>query len=175
MDGARIFNAASATGIAARDIAACADTVTFCLSKGLGAPAGSMIAASAVLIARARLYRKRLGGGMRQAGVLAAAGLIALEEMPARLIEDHANARLLAAALAEVPGVRAAEPQTNIVMVDVSGTSRSAAEISAALKRVGVLMNPVNSTTLRAVTHCDVSRDDCARAAQLFADLPLAH
>jgi threonine aldolase len=169
MDGARVFNAATALGAGVRDIAAGADTVMFSLSKGLGAPAGSMLVSSAELIARGRLYRKRLGGGMRQSGILAAAGLIALEQMPARLGEDHANARLLAELLGRIPGLRLVEPPTNILMVDVSGTSKTAHEISLALKREGVLINPLNPVTLRVVTHCDVSREDCARAAGVFA------
>jgi threonine aldolase len=169
MDGARIFNASVATGIPVAKIAAQVDYVMFCLSKGLGAPAGSILAGTHSAIARGRLHRKRLGGGMRQAGILAAAGLIALEEMPKRLGEDHANARRLGAALAEIPGVSAAIPQTNILMVEVGSTGVAASEISARLKAAGVLMNSINSTTLRAVTHFDVTREDCDRAAQVFA------
>ena len=131
------------------------DTVSFCLSKALGAPVGSMIAGSEEQMRRGRLYRKRLGGGMRQAGVLAAAGLIALEEHPRKLAADHANARFLAEALAKIPGI-AVNPgkiQTNIVIFDVSGAGLAAAEFSARLKAKGVLMNAVNETHLRAVTH----------------------
>jgi threonine aldolase len=171
MDGARIFNAAAASGIPAREIAGPVDTVMFCLSKGLGAPVGSMLAGTAEAIARGRRHRKRLGGGMRQAGVLAAAGLIALEQMPGRLALDHANAAQLASALGRIRGVQAAVPQTNIVMVDVSRTGMTAAGISAALKRECVLMNPISPTVLRAVTHCDVSAADCARAAEKFASV----
>src|SRR5205085_6552905 len=103
MDGARIFNAAAALGVAVCEIAAPADTVMFCLSKALGAPAGSILAGPAALIAKGRLYRKRLGGGMRQVGILAAAGLVALEESPAQLEIDHQNARMIAEGLARVP------------------------------------------------------------------------
>lgn len=171
MDGARIFNASAASGVPVHEYAACADTVMFCLSKGLGAPVGSLLTGTADAIARGRLFRKRLGGGMRQAGVLAAAGLIALEKMAARLSEDHENARYLAAALGALPGVRIRpEPvRTNILMVDVSGTGLSPTEVSARLKAAGVLMNAAGTSVLRAVTHFDVSRGDCQRAAETFA------
>jgi len=171
LDGARIFNAAAFLRRPVRELAAGADTVMFCLSKGLGAPVGSLLAGTAEAIAQARLYRKRLGGGMRQAGVLAAAGLIALEEMPARLEEDHRNARLLAEALGRLPGVRIPHRvETNIVIFDVAGTGLSAAQFSARLRERGVLMNPVNATQLRAVTHFDVSREDCLRALQALEE-----
>jgi threonine aldolase len=121
MDGARIFNAAAALGIPVHEIAGSADTVMFCLSKALGAPAGSILAGPADLIAKGRLLRKRLGGGMRQAGILAAAGLVALEESPAKLPVDHANAHFLAEGLAQIPGVRvdAGRVMTNIVLFGV--------------------------------------------------------
>ena len=172
MDGARIFNAAAATGCHVNEIAANADTVMFCLSKGLGAPVGSMLVGTKRAMDRGRLYRKRLGGGMRQAGVLAAAGLIALEEMPMRLHEDHANARFLAEGLAALPGVSAdvTKVRTNIVIFDVAGTGKTAAAISAALKDRGVLMNPVTPARLRAVTHMDVSREDCTAALGAVAE-----
>jgi threonine aldolase len=173
MDGARIFNASAASGVPVDEYAKCADTLMFCLSKGLGAPAGSMLVGSADAIARGRLFRKRLGGGMRQVGVLAAAGLIALEQMPARLSEDHANARFLAEALGAVPGVRTRPEcvQTNILMVDVADTGLAPSEVSGRLKAAGVIMNPAGPTILRAVTHYDVSRSDCERAAQIFASV----
>src|SRR5205807_10036479 len=126
-------------GSSAARIASRVDTVMFCLSKGLGAPVGSILAGTHQSIGKARQYRKRLGGGMRQAGVLAAAGLIALEEMTLRLVEDHASAVHLAAALSRIPGVLAARPQTNIVMVDVAGSGVAAPEVSARLKREGIL------------------------------------
>jgi threonine aldolase len=173
MDGARVFNAAAASGVPVRDIVAGADTVMFCLSKGLGAPVGSMLAGTRDDIDRGRLYRKRLGGGMRQAGVLAAAGLIALEQHPAKLGDDHRNARLFAEGLAEVPGI-SIDPrkvQTNIVVFDVSGTGLTSSEFSAGLKERGVLMNGITDRRMRAVTHYDVSREDCQRAAGLIAEI----
>ena len=176
MDGARIFNASTALGIPVHEIAAPADTVMFCLSKGLGAPAGSILAGPADLIARARLYRKRLGGGMRQAGILAAAGLVALEESPAKIQTDHANARFLAEGLARIPGIRAdaARVATNIVIFDVSETGVAAAEISARLKQRGVLLNPIDDRHLRAVTHYDVDRAQCAEALEALAEAAAA-
>ena len=170
MDGARVFNASAASGIPVDQIAADADTVMFCLSKGLGAPVGSLVVGSEDAIAKGRLYRKRLGGGMRQAGVLAAAGLIALEQMPQRLSEDHANARLLAGRAVQIPGicVDVARVRTNIVILDTSGTDMPAAEISGRLKSEGILLNPIGPDKLRAVTHYDVSRADCERAAELL-------
>ena len=166
MDGARVFNAATALGCAVAEIAAPVDSVMFCLSKGLCAPVGSMLVGTKADMDRGRLYRKRLGGGMRQAGTLAAAGLLALEEMPARLADDHANARWLAAALAEVPGI-AVDPgavETNIVIFDIAGTGLAPAEFSRRLQTRGVLMNGVSATAVRAVTHGDVSRAECEQA-----------
>jgi threonine aldolase len=171
MDGARVFNAAAATGVAVREIVAPADTVMFCLSKGLGAPVGSILAGTERDMERARLYRKRLGGGMRQAGVLAAAGLIALEETPPRLVEDHANARFLADGLASLGRVRVSNTTTNIVIFDVSAAGMDSSAVSAALKTRGVLINGINPTQLRAVTHLDVSRADCERALTAVADV----
>jgi threonine aldolase len=166
MDGARVFNAAAALQKPVSEICAKVDSVMFCLSKGLGAPVGSMIVGTREAMARGRLFRKRLGGGMRQAGVLAAAGLIALEKMPWRLHEDHANARFLAQALADTPGIHVdlATVQTNIVIFDVSGTGRTSAELSALWKANGVLINPVNPSRMRLVTHCDVDRKACEDA-----------
>ncbi len=168
MDGARVFNAATAAGRCVKEICAGVDTVMFCLSKALGAPAGSMVVGPKALIDRGRLYRKRLGGGMRQAGVLAAAGLISLEKMPLRLGEDHANAQLLAEGLKAIPRITVTpeKPATNIVIFGVSGTGKTGGEISAALKRMGVLINPINASTMRAVTHYDVTRKDCENALE---------
>jgi threonine aldolase len=172
MDGARIFNASTALGIPVHEIAALADTVMFCLSKGLGAPIGSILAGRADLIAKGRLYRKRLGGGMRQAGVVAAAGLVALEETPPKLAADHANARFLAEGLARIPGVQvdAAKVMTNIVVFDVSQTGTAPAELSARLKQRGVLMNAINERCMRAVTHYDVNRAQCAQAVEAVTE-----
>src|SRR5579859_3741508 len=172
MDGARVFNASAATGVPVRDIVAPADTVMFCLSKALGAPVGSMLAGPAEAIARGRLYRKRLGGGMRQAGVLAAAGLIALEETPKRLADDHANAKFLAEGLAKIRGIHVdpSKVMTNIVIFDVSGTGLASAEISLRLKQRGVLINGINEREVRAVTHYDVDRAACESALGAFAE-----
>jgi threonine aldolase len=171
MDGARIFNAAAALGMPVREIAAPADTLMFCLSKGLGAPAGSILAGPAEKIAKGRLYRKRLGGGMRQVGVLAAAGLVALEETPKRLFDDHCNAKYLAEGLSRIPGITI-DPQrvqTNIAVFDVSGTGMAPAAISARLRERGVLINAINERQMRAVTHYDVSREQCAQALETVA------
>lgn len=167
LDGARIFNAAAYLGLPVREICARVDTVMFCLSKGLGAPAGSMVAGSRNAIDESRRLRKRLGGGMRQAGILAAAGLIALEKMPERLHEDHANAQCLAGELANIPGVRIdpSSVQTNILMFDIAGTGFAATSLSDELRKLGVLANGVTSNTMRMVTHFDVSRADCESAA----------
>jgi len=172
LDGARIFNAACHLNRPVRDLAGPADSVMFCLSKGLGAPVGSMLVGTAQAIDRARGYRKRLGGGMRQAGVLAAAGLIALEEMPHRLGEDHANARFLAGELAKLPGIQIdpARVQTNIAIFDITATGLATTELTAALKPRGVLMNGINPRQMRAVTHFDVSRQQCASAIAAISE-----
>jgi len=165
LDGARIFNAATALGVDVKELTHGFDTVMFCLSKGLCAPVGSMIVGSVELMEQARLYRKALGGGMRQAGVLAAAGLIALEEMPRRLGEDHANAKLLANALAAMDGV-AIDPatvETNIVIFRLTGAVK-AAVLAAKLNAQGVLCSAFAPDAVRMVTHHDVSREDCETA-----------
>ncbi len=173
MDGARVFNAATASGTPVSRIVRDADTVMFCLSKALGAPVGSMLVGSADAIEHGRLYRKRLGGGMRQAGIVAAAGILALDESPKRLDEDHRNAQLLAARLSQLPGTRidAARVQTNIVIFDISGLGITGAEFSRQLKAGGVLANEIGSTRMRMVTHMDVSREDCERAAALCSEI----
>lgn len=169
MDGARVFNAAVALGVPVAEVVAPVDTVTFCLSKGLGAPAGSMLCGPRVLMDKGRLLRKRLGGGMRQAGVLAAAGLIALEEMPAGLAADHANAKRMAAGLAAIPGVRVERaPMTNILFFDVTETGYSGAAFSEKLKERGVLMNAASGASrLRLLTHYDVDEAACLRAVEV--------
>lgn len=173
MDGARIFNAAAATDAPVSRIAREVDTVMFCLSKGLGAPVGSMVVGKADAIERGRLYRKRLGGGMRQAGVLAAAGLIALEESPAKLPMDHANARYLAKALAGIPGLRidADAVVTNIVIFDISALGISTDAFSSELKARGVLASGIGGNRMRLVTHQDVSRTDCEQAVAVLGDV----
>jgi threonine aldolase len=170
LDGARIFNAATALGVDVKTLTRGFDSVMFCLSKGLGAPVGSMLVASSELIDRARLFRKALGGGMRQAGILAAAGLIALEKMPARLHEDHANARLLAEALAqiEVVAIDLASVETNIVIFRLS-QGRSAPALAARLKGRGILASAFGPDAIRLVTHLDVSRADCLFVAEALA------
>jgi threonine aldolase len=170
LDGARIFNAAVALGRSVADLTRKFDSVMFCLSKGLGAPIGSMLVGSREFIEEARLIRKMLGGGMRQAGVLAAAGLVALEESPKRLHIDHENARFLAEGLAEIPGIKIdpAKVKTNILFFDVSATGLSAQEVSNRLAAQGVLANGSGPTTIRMVTHCDVDRAGCERALQVL-------
>jgi len=171
LDGARIFNAAAALGVDVKELTRGFDTVMFCLSKGLGAPVGSMLTGSAEMMDRARLFRKALGGGMRQAGVLAAAGLIALEKGPGRLHEDHANARLLAEAVAGLDGVSIDldTVETNIVIFRVHG-KRSAAELVARLKARNVLISALGKDLIRLVTHLDVDRAACVTAAEALAE-----
>jgi threonine aldolase len=172
LDGARVFNAATFLCRTVAEITARCDTVMFCLSKGLGAPVGSLLVGTAKDIARGRLYRKRLGGGMRQVGVLAAAGLIALEEMPARLGQDHEHAQLLAGALSRMEGIQVPHKvQTNIVVFDIGGTGLTTAEFSARLKSRGVLINGIGGTRMRLVTHLDASREDCERALTALAEV----
>jgi threonine aldolase len=167
MDGARLFNAVAAAGVPAARVVAKTDTVMFCLSKGLGAPVGSMLAGDTATMAEARLYRKRLGGGMRQAGILAAAGLVALEGSLGHLQDDHANAKLMAERIGLDPG----KIQTNIVIFDIAKTGLPPAEFLARLKADGVLAGSVGGTRIRLVTHYDVSREDCSRAADAIAAL----
>jgi len=165
LDGARIFNAAAALGESVANLARPADSVMFCLSKGLGAPVGSMLLGTRAFIDEARVVRKMLGGGMRQAGVLAAAGLVALEESPKQLPEDHANAKRLAEGVAELPGVKI-DPEkviTNIVIFDVAETGQTADAICAQLRERSVLASGFGSS-IRMVTHCDVAREDIERA-----------
>lgn len=162
LDGARIFNASVALGEPVAALARPVDSVMFCLSKGLGAPVGSMLLGTRAFIEEARRWRKLLGGGMRQAGVLAAAGLIALEEMPQRLHEDHKNAQLLARGLAELRGIRInpEEVRTNIVLFDVAETKQESDAICAQLATRGVLASGFGPNAIRMVTHYDVSRAD---------------
>lgn len=168
LDGARVFNAAAYLGEDVREMTKTFDSVQFCLSKGLGAPVGSMIVGSKVFIDRCRSIRKMLGGGMRQAGVLAAAGLIALEKGPQRLHIDHENAKFLAESLAEIPGIRInpAKVQTNIVIYDVQKTGLSSADFLAELARRKVLGVPVDAEKIRMVTHLDVDRKDVEEAVE---------
>src|SRR6516164_6340204 len=153
LDGARIFNAAAALGKPVAEITRKFDSIMFCLSKGLCAPVGSMLVGSRAFIDKARVYRKALGGGMRQVGVLAAAGLIALEKMPARLHEDHANARLLAEALSQMDciDIDLERVETNIVIFKLRG-AMSAAELVARMKARGVLIGPIGPDAIKVVT-----------------------
>lgn len=168
LDGARIFNASVALGIPAKELSACADSVMFCLSKGLACPVGSILCGSQAFIEEARRVRKILGGAMRQAGILAAAGLVALETMIDRLAEDHARARRLAEAIAELPGfwVDMQTVQTNMVYVQ---TEQPARRVVQQLEVMGVLCLDVFPHTIRLVTHKDVDDDDIRRAIDAFA------
>jgi threonine aldolase len=176
LDGARIFNASTALGSDVKTLTRGFDTIMFCLSKGLCAPVGSMLVGSAELMDQARIYRKALGGGMRQAGILAAAGLIALETMPQRLHEDHANARLLAEALSqfECVDIDIESVETNIVIFKLTG-GVSTTDLIERLKKRGVLISTVGPNAIRMVTHHDVSREACLQAIEaLSAEVEVA-
>jgi threonine aldolase len=177
LDGARVFNAATTLGISVAKLTSGFDTVMFCLSKGLGAPVGSMLVGSENAIKQARIHRKALGGGMRQAGILAAAGRIALHEMPKRLHEDHANARLLAEVVAGAPKVAEIDlgaVETNIVIFKLRGKGGDkggdAAAFTAALKEKGVLVSAIGPHSVRFVTHYDVDRAACQLAAAIITE-----
>jgi threonine aldolase len=168
LDGARIFNAATALGRPVAEITSKFDSVMFCLSKALGAPVGSLLLGSRSFIDMARVYRKSLGGGMRQAGILAAAGLVALEEAPPRLRVDHENAMFLARGLAEIEGIQL-DPKkvaTNILVFDISGTGMNSADFTHRLGERSVLAGAVNPEVVRFVTHYDVDRGGCERALE---------
>ncbi|TMD36731.1 MAG: aminotransferase class I/II-fold pyridoxal phosphate-dependent enzyme [Chloroflexi bacterium] len=171
LDGARIFNAAVALDVPAAEIAACADTVTFCLSKGLACPVGSIFCGSQDDIEEAKRWRKRLGGGMRQVGVLAAAGLIALDRMVDRLAEDHANARTLAEGLAELPGVKCdlRRVQTNLVYFDLE--SMPAQKFTDECTRRGLLSAPTGARQVRFVTHYGIDAGDVQSALQICEEV----
>ena len=168
LDGARLFNAVAASGVPAAEFARLFDTVSFCLSKGLGAPVGSLIVSTRDLVARLRRLRKMFGGGMRQAGILAAAGLYALEHHIERMRDDHDNAKHLALQLQQIPTVYV-DPdlvETNIVLFEVVRSGRSTGELVQALKDAGVLLNAMGEHRFRAVTHLDVSSADIEQATQ---------
>jgi len=169
LDGARIFNAAIATNSSVADLTSDCDSVQFCLSKGLGAPVGSVLVGSQAFIDEARIWRKRFGGGMRQAGIIAAAGLIALEESPKRLHEDHEKAQTLAVGISEIPGITldAKTVETNIVIFDITGTGMTAGQISSELKENGILASGFDSR-IRMVTHIDVSLEDMTKAISVL-------
>jgi threonine aldolase len=168
LDGARIFNAATAMGKPVAEITRKFDSVMFCLSKGLCAPVGSMLVGSVKFIEKARIYRKAMGGGMRQAGILGAAGLIALEKMPARLKEDHDNARLLAEGLAEITGIKidAKKVRTNILVFSITGTGMDTAEFCRRLSAQNILAAGIDPEQMRFVTHNDVRREDCVKVLE---------
>ena len=171
LDGARLFNAVAASGVAAHEYARHFQTVTFCLSKGLGAPAGSIIATDdSALLERLRRFRRMYGGAMRQAGVLAAAGLYALAHHVQRLKEDHDHAKALATMLHAIPSVRVnpEDVDTNIIFFDLLDPKQTAAEAVSALKEAGVLVSAVGGTRIRAVTHLDIHTDDIERAGTIL-------
>jgi threonine aldolase len=173
LDGARIFNASVATGKPVAEITKKFDSVMFCLSKGLGAPVGSLLVGTKKFVEQARVYRKALGGGMRQAGVLAAAGLIALEEGPKRLHEDHANAKFLAEGLAKLRGIKI-DPnrvETNIIVFEISGTGMDSTAFTRKLMEKNVLASGISPTEIRIVTHMDVDRGACARALEAIQEI----
>jgi len=172
LDGARLFNAAVALGRPAHDFVRDVDSVTFCVSKGLGAPVGSVVCGSADFIVRARRLRKMLGGGMRQAGIVAAAGIVALEQMVDRLAEDHVNARALAEGVATLPAVRIdlASVQTNIVIFQVDRPG-GVAELAAGCAARKVKIHAMSSAAVRCVTHKDVDAEDIARALDAFREI----
>ena len=173
LDGARLFNAAHALGVEAREVASHVDSVMFCLSKGLCAPVGSMLAGEADFIQKARRARKRLGGGMRQAGVLAAAGIISLTDMIDRLGEDHAHAKLLAKALSQfdILGLTSEDFDTNMVFLDTTPLGMSAADFADSVLQHNIKVSVAGPTTVRIVTNHDVSRENVLYAAEVLVDL----
>jgi len=173
LDGARIFNAATALGENVASMTKRVDSVMFCLSKGLGAPVGSMVAGTKAFIEKARIYRKMFGGGMRQAGVIAAAGLVALEKSPARLHIDHENAKRLAEGIAKIPGLEIdpKKVRSNIVIFDCSKTGKTAPELCDALHPHGVWAQDTALYAVRVVTHCDVDRAGIDRALAVLKDV----
>ena len=176
LDGARVFNAAVALGVDVRDLTRSADSVSLCLSKGLSAPVGSLLAGPRAFIERAGKVRRSLGGAMRQAGIIAAPGLVALRTMIPRLREDHEHARYLAEAMAKVPGlgVDLATVQSNIINVDVRGLGIDAAAFAAHLRELGVRGLPGMGTNVRFVTYRNISRHDVEQAAQAVKALVVA-
>jgi threonine aldolase len=171
LDGARIFNAALALETTPKEVASGADSVSFCLSKGLGCPVGSLLCGSREFVARAHRTRKMLGGGMRQAGIIAAAGILALTTMVDRLADDHQNARALAQGLALIAGlnVRPVSNRTNMVVFDVDGDADASRRFAAAMKQHDVLISPREATSFRAVTHHGICRADIDRAVAAAA------
>ena len=175
MDGARLLNAVVASGVDAKTYCDGFDAAWIDFSKGLGAPVGAALAGSRDFIEEAWRWKQRLGGAMRQAGVLAAAALYALDHNVARLAEDHDNAKLLAERLSDIPGldVDPQTVQTNIVIIDVSDSGRTAQQLSSQLRAQGLRVGAIDDTTLRALTHLSVSRDEVLEAAEIFAEMSL--
>jgi threonine aldolase len=170
LDGARLWNACVAAGLRPQDYAQWADSVSVCLSKGLGAPIGSLVAGSRSFITRVHRFRKMFGGGMRQAGIIAAAGIYALDHHVERLSEDHRNARHLAIGLSEMKGI-SIDPEhaeTNIVIFSVSDTGLTSFQIKEAMQKEGILIHAVNRDQVRLVTHLDVDRDDVRKVLEAF-------
>ena len=170
LDGARLWNASVASGIKPHEYAQWADSVSVCLSKGLGAPVGSLVAGTKPFIERVHRFRKMFGGGMRQVGILAAAGIYALDHHIERLKEDHRNAKRLALGLTEIEGV-SIEPEhveTNIVIFDIAERGMTAAQVRDEMKKKGVLIHPFGKTLIRLVTHLDVSKEDIEVALKTF-------
>ena len=170
LDGARLFNAVISTGVAAADYARPFDTVSFCLSKGLGAPVGSMVVSDAARVQTLRRLRKVFGGGMRQVGILAAAGVYALEHHIARLAEDHVNAHYLATLLEDIPSVvvDVKTVETNMVMFQVPHSSKTTDTLLADCREAGVLLNAMGDRAFRVVTHLDVNHEDMVAAGRIF-------
>jgi threonine aldolase len=171
LDGARVFNAAVALGVDVRELTRDADSLSFCLSKGLSAPVGSLVCGSADFIRKARRARKVVGGGMRQAGVIAAAGVVALEQMVDRIADDHANARRLAEGLANIPGITLdpSQVQTNIVYFDLEEGAPNAAELCQRIAEHRVKMGPTGARRIRAVTHYGIEAEHIEQALATFA------
>ncbi len=170
LDGARLWNASVATGVKLKEYAQCADSVSVCISKGLGCPVGSLVTGSKEFVDRVHRFRKMVGGGLRQAGILAAAGIYALDHHVDRLKEDHDNAKRLALGLKEIRGI-AVNPdhvETNIIIFGVAGTGMSSPAVRDAMQKEGVLMNALPGNEIRVVTHLDVTRDDIDKALAAF-------
>ena len=171
VDGARLWNACVASGTQPADWTCCCDSISVCFSKGLGAPVGSALAGSRAFVEEARFYRKMFGGQMRQVGIIAAGALYALEQNRARLAEDHENAKLLASLACRAPGLACHTPQTNIVVIDVAAPGLLAEQVAAAFQQAGVLMYAIGPRRMRAVTHLDVSREQCRHAGGVIQDV----
>lgn len=171
MDGARLMNAAVASGVAARELASSCDSVWLDLSKGLGCPIGGVLAGSKSFIEEANVWKHRFGGAMRQAGIVAAAGLYALDHNIERLAEDHENARIFANCIAGIAGISLVPPETNLVFFDLAGTRLTASDLADALMRDGIRIGVESQSRLRAVTHLDVSAEEVREAAGKIVDV----